>query len=68
MNHPWISTLTVSKAYRVQGLDKVRTVIEFDPSTLTTEYVTTTPTFNVGGAPCSSYPGRHSLRMAGLSS
>lgn len=66
LNHPWISTLTVSKAYRVQGFDTVRTVIEFDPSTLTTEYVTTTPTSNVGGAPCSSYPGRHSLRMAGL--
>jgi hypothetical protein len=66
LNHPWISTLTVSKAYRVQGLDKVRTVIEFDPSTLTTEYVTTTPTFNVGGAPCSSYPDSNSLWIAGL--
>ncbi|MCT0210299.1 MAG: hypothetical protein DCF18_07245 [Cyanobium sp.] len=49
VNDYWIATLTVSKAYRVQWLDKVRTVIEFDPSTLTTEYVTTTPKFNVGG-------------------
>lgn len=48
-SRPWIATLTVTKAYRVQWLDKVRTVIEFDPSTFTTAYIITTPKCNVGG-------------------
>ena len=59
---PWIATLTVTKAYRIQWLDKVRTVIEFDPSTLTTEYVTTTPKFNVGGVFYDSLPGTENAR------
>jgi hypothetical protein len=61
-SRPWIATLTVTKAYRVQWLDKVRTVIEFDPSTLTTEYVITTPKFNVGGVFYDSLPYTENAR------
>ncbi|MCP9848977.1 hypothetical protein [Cyanobium sp. Morenito 9A2] len=46
----------MTRSYRVQWLDKVRTVIEFDPSTLTTEYVVTTPKFNVDGVYYDSPP------------
>lgn len=49
VNAPWVATVKVTRAYRIQWLDKVRTIIEFDPSTLTTEYITTMPSFNAGG-------------------
>ena len=49
VNAPWVATVKVTRAYRVAWLDKTRTIIEFDPSTLTTEYIKDLPPFNVGG-------------------
>ncbi len=46
---PWVATLQVTGAHRVQWLDRPRTIIVFDPATLTTEYITTLPPFNDAG-------------------
>ena len=46
---PWVATLTVTGAERVQWLDRRRTIIAFDPASLTTEYVTSVPPFNASG-------------------
>jgi hypothetical protein len=46
---PWVATLKVTGAARVQWLDRTRTIIAFDPATLTTEYISTVPTFNASG-------------------
>lgn len=55
VNGRWMAILTVTNAYRVQWLEKTCTLIECDPSTLTTEYVTTTPKLNVGGSSTSAF-------------
>lgn len=46
---PWVATLKVTGAERVQWLDRARTIIAFDPATLKTEYVITVPLFNNAG-------------------